>query len=107
MERPIQVDLPHSLGKDEARRRIAANVHRLTEHIPGGARVEHQWAGDELNLTVHALGQAVEARIGVEERLVRCQVILPGFLAMLAGPIEAALQRKGDLLLEDKDRDRR
>lgn len=107
MERPIEVDLPHSLGKDEARRRIASNIHRLTEHIPGGASVEHHWSGDQLKLTVTALGQAVDADIGVEERLVRCRLVLPGFLAMLAGPIETALQRKGNLLLEDKDRDRR
>lgn len=103
MERPIEVDLPHSLGKDEARRRIANNVHKLSEHIPGGgAQVESSWNGDDLNLNIRALGQTVEATIGVQERLVRCRVMLPGMLALFAGPIEAALNAKGrDLLLED------
>ena len=40
MSHPIEVDLPHNLGKDEARRRIANNIHRLQDHIPGGAQVE-------------------------------------------------------------------
>lgn len=102
MQQPIKVDLPHKLGRDEARRRIANNIHKLREHIPGGAQVESTWAGDDLNLGIHALGQAVEAKIGVEETKVRVEVMLPGMLAMFAGPIEAMLQKKGNVLLEDQ-----
>jgi hypothetical protein len=101
MDRPIEVDLPHSLGKDEARRRIANNIHRLQEHIPGGAKVESGWAGDQLNLSVHALGDSVQSTIDVEEAKVHVKVLLPGLLGMFAGPIQVALQKKGDLLLED------
>ncbi len=103
MQQPIKVDLPHKLGRDEARRRIANNIHKLKDHIPGGAaHVDSSWTGDDLNLTVHAMGQAVETRIGVEETKVRVRVMLPGMLAMFAAPIEAMLQKKGDILLEDK-----
>ena len=103
MAKPIQVDLPHKLGRDEARRRIANNIHKLKEHIPGGsAQVESQWQGDDLDLAINALGQAVSAKIGVEETKVRVAVMLPGMLAMFAGPIEAMLQKKGNVLLEDK-----
>ena len=101
MSQPIQVDLPHNLGKDEARRRIANNIHRLHEHIPGGAHVESGWAGDQLNLKVQALGDSVQATIDVEDTKVHLQVLLPGLLGMFAGPIQAVLQKKGDLLLED------
>jgi putative polyhydroxyalkanoate system protein len=101
MTQPIQVDLPHSLGKDEARSRIANNVHKLTEHIPGGAQVESGWSGDQLNLNVQAMGQAVTALVDVEESKVRLKVVLPGMLGMFAGPIQAMLQKKGGLLLED------
>jgi len=106
MSQPIQVDLPHNLGREEARRRIASNIHKLQDHMPGGsAHVASSWQGDELNLNVQALGQSVEARIGVEETFVRCRVMLPGMLGMFAGPIEAMLQRKGsDLLLDDKSK---
>lgn len=103
MQQPIEVDLPHKLGRDEARRRIATNIHKLREHIPGGAsHVDSKWSGDELGLTVHALGQAVETKIAVEETRVRVRVMLPGMLAMFARPIEAMLQKKGDVLLEDQ-----
>ena len=103
MQKPIQVDLPHKLGRDEARRRIANNIHKLKEHIPGGgAQVESAWQGDDLDLAINALGQAVSAKIGVEETKVRVAVMLPGMLAMFAGPIEAMLQKKGNILLEDK-----
>lgn len=101
MSQPIDVELPHKLGKDEARRRIANNVHRLEEHIPGGAQVQSGWAGDQLNVDVAALGQQVTATIDVEETRVRVRVLLPGMLGMFAGPIQAMLQKKGDVLLED------
>jgi hypothetical protein len=103
MQQPIQVDLPHNLGREEAQRRIAANIHKLQGFIPGGAQVTSNWAGSRLDMTVGAMGQEVDARIEVEERHVRCHIQLPGMLAMLAKPIEAMLKAKGgDLLLEDK-----
>jgi hypothetical protein len=106
MERPVEVELPHKLGREEARRRIAGNVHRLEDHIPGGAaQVNSNWVGDQLNLDITAMGQKVAALIDVEETKVRCRVMLPGMLAFFAAPIEAALNMKGrDLLLEDKSK---
>jgi putative polyhydroxyalkanoate system protein len=103
MERPIEVDLPHKLGKDEARRRIADNVDKLAGHIPGGADVKSGWQGDTLNLQVTAMGQTVDASVEVLDAKVRCRMTLPGILAIFARPIEAILSAKGsDLLLEDK-----
>ena len=101
MSQPIEVDLPHKLGKDEARRRIANNVHKLEEHIPGGAAVQSGWAGDQLNLEVAAMGQQVTATIDVEDTKVKLRVLLPPMLGMFSGMIQAALKRKGDVLLED------
>ena len=104
MQRPIDVDLPHKLGRDEARRRLATNIHTLKDHIPGGAtHVDSDWVGDRLNLNVHAMGQSVEAQIDVEDTKVHCRIQLPGMLSLFAAPIEAMLKAKGsDLLLEDK-----
>lgn len=103
MSQPIQVDLPHKLGKEEARRRIANNIHKLKDHIPGSTtHVTSAWSGDELKLDVGAMGQTVQTLIGVEDTVVRVHVLLPGMLGMFAGPIQAMLQKKGDILLEDK-----
>lgn len=101
MSQPIEVDLPHNLGKEEARRRIANNVHRLSDHIPGGAHVQSGWTGDQLNLQVQALGDSVQSTIDVEETKVRVKVLLPGMLGMFSGLIQGALQKKGSVLLED------
>ena len=87
MTQPIEVDLPHKLGKDEARRRIANNVHKLQEHIPGGAQVQSGWAGDQLNLDVAAMGQQVTATIDVMETKVRLKVLLPPALGFFSSII--------------------
>ena len=101
MTQPIDVDLPHNLGKDEARRRIANNIHKLREHIPGGANVQSGWAGDQLNLQIAAMGESVNASIDVMETKVHLKVLLPGTLGMFSGIIQGALQKKGSVLLED------
>ena len=101
MTQPIDVDLPHNLGKEEAKRRIGSNIHRLEQHIPGGAKVESGWSGDQLNLHVAAMGEAVNATIEVMERTVHVKVLLPGVLGMFAGLIQATLQKKAGVLLED------
>jgi len=101
MSQPIEVDLPHNLGKDEARRRIANNIHKLETHIPGGAAVQSGWAGDQLNLDVAAMGQSIMATVDVQETKVHLKVLLPPMLGMFSGMIQAALQKKGSVLLED------
>jgi putative polyhydroxyalkanoate system protein len=101
MSQPIDVDLPHNLGKDEARRRIANNIHKLQEHIPGGAQVQSGWTGDQLNLDVAAMGQSIAATIDVHDKSVHLKVLLPGMLGMFSGIIQGALQQKGSVLLED------
>ena len=101
MTQPIDIDLPHNLGKDEARRRIANNIHKLQEHIPGGASVQSGWSGDQLNLQVAAMGEAVNATIDVMETKVHLKVLLPGMLGMFSGLVQAALQKRGSSLLED------
>ncbi|HEY8592611.1 MAG TPA: polyhydroxyalkanoic acid system family protein [Sphingomicrobium sp.] len=101
MTQPIDVDLPHSLGKDEARRRISNNIHKLQEHIPGGAQVQSGWTGDQLNMDIAAMGQAVTATIDVMDNKVHLRVLLPGMLGMFSGMIQAGLQKKGGVLLED------
>jgi hypothetical protein len=104
MTQPIEVDLPHTLGKDEARRRIANNIHKLQDHIPGGAQVHSGWVGDQLNLDIAAMGQSLTATIDVEETKVHLKVLVPPMLGMFAGLIQAALQKKGSVLLEDHSR---
>ncbi|HEX8526184.1 polyhydroxyalkanoic acid system family protein [Allosphingosinicella sp.] len=100
MIRPLVVDLPHRLGADEARRRIAGGIGKLRDHIPGAAKVDSKWEGDRLDLGVEAMAQRIAAKIEVGESAVRVEVHLPAALAFFAKPIEAVLRRGGAELLE-------
>lgn len=104
MTSPIQVDLPHSLGAAEAKRRIDGGIGRLKDFVPGGAEVRSAWTGDRLGLQVAAMGQEVNAQIDVRDTLVRVELLLPPALAFFGKAIEAALRRKGADLLEDKSK---
>jgi len=102
MTQPIDVSVPHKLGRDEAKRRIAANIGSLQSHIPGGAAVTTNWVGDRLDLAISAMGQSVDASITVEDTQARVHLELAGMLGMLAAPIAAAIRAKAPDLLEDK-----
>jgi hypothetical protein len=102
MTKPVVVDLPHSVGAEEAKRRIAGGIGKLKDHLPGGGTVQHHWTENRLNLGVQAMGQEVAARIDVGDKVVRVEVQLPGFLSFFSGKIEQLMQRHGTELLEDK-----
>ena len=102
MTSPITVDLPHSLGAEEARRRIEGGTSSLAGYMPAGAQVSSRWEGDRLKLDVKAMGQDVNAAIDVQDRIVRVTLLLPPALAFFGKAIEAALRRKGADLLEDR-----
>ena len=104
MNQPIDVDLPHSLGREEARRRIASNIGSLESHIPGGAQVTSQWTGDRLDLKIAAMGQMIEGMLDVQDTKVHVRLALPGMLGMFGGLIAGALKTQGGMLLEDRSK---
>lgn len=104
MSDTISVDLPHSLGAEEAKRRIAANVGGIAGKLPAGAQVSSAWHGDRLKLDIAAMGQQAEAGIEIEEKLVRVSVQLPPALAFFGKAIEAGLRRSAPALLEDRSK---
>ena len=100
----ISVDVPHTLGAAEARRRIEGGTGQLVGRLPAGASARPHWAGDRLLLDITALGQEVKASLDVQEKLVRVEVALPLALAFLRPLIEAGIRRTGTELLEDRSR---
>ena len=104
MSTPITVDIPHGLGRQEARRRIEAGFGRLEQQLFGGGLVTGQtsWSGDRMSFSAQAVGQALSGRLEVLDSLVRIELDLPLVFAMLAGQIRGRLQREGQLLLEKK-----
>nr|WP_299597350.1 polyhydroxyalkanoic acid system family protein [Sphingomonas bacterium] len=97
----MQIDLPHRLGRVEAKRRMQARIGDLAGYMPGGvAEVHSAWPEEyRMALDVAAMGQKVVARIEVEERIVRLNLELPMMLRFASSAIEAVIQRKGSELL--------
>ncbi|WP_419809731.1 polyhydroxyalkanoic acid system family protein [Sphingomonas sp.] len=100
MANPITLDIPHQLGKAGVRSRLEDGIGRLGEKIPGGASVQHRWDGDTLHFTVQAMGQSIVSTATVFDKHVHAVVDLPGFLAMFAGPIKAAIEAEAPKLLK-------
>ena len=124
MSRPVTVTIPHALGKDEAKRRIAQGFGDFQEHLVaglasgagGGGRgggllaaalrstmsFNQTWAGDRLEFEGGGLGQKVTGRIDVGDSSVVMQLDLPEVLAALADRFAGQLQHEGAKMLEHK-----
>jgi hypothetical protein len=100
MSEPVIVDIPHKLGKEGARARLASGVGKIASMIPGGGAVQERWDGDSLHFTLSALGQTVASRLDLHETHVHAEVDLPPMLALFAGKIREKLSKDGPRLLE-------
>lgn len=103
MQKSVEVNIPHDLGRVEARRRLEQGFGRLRSQIAGNvATFEESWSGDRLTFRAGALGQTVSGRLDVFDQSVRIEVDLPWFLAAVAEKLKGRLQQEGTLLLEKK-----
>lgn len=100
----MRVALPHSLGREEVRRRLSERSHEIADHIPGGmAQVRSHWPSDDLmQLEVDAMGQTVTGNIEVHDAQVVIEFDLPGALSFLRPLIEGAVRSNATKLLEKK-----
>ena len=104
--RPVTVNLPHQLGKDEAKQRIVDGFGRMRQQLTGGlgamASFQDRWEGDRLHFEGSALGQKITGRLDVLADAVRVELDLPEILAAMADMITGRLQKEGQKLLEKK-----
>jgi Putative polyhydroxyalkanoic acid system protein (PHA_gran_rgn) len=103
MSKPFMVSIPHSLGKDEAVRRIKDGVHWATTQYGSMVSISaNDWKDDQLAFRVGALGQTAEGIVAVTDTDATVTVQLPWLLAKFAGKVQAVLQQQGPLLLAKK-----
>lgn len=103
MAKPVVVNLPHSLGRAEAHRRLESGFVRIREQIAGKAMaVEEEWEGDRLHFRMSGLGQSISGRLDVLDDAVRIEVDLPWLLATIADKVRGRIAKEGKLLLERK-----
>ena len=104
MSRPVIVTIPHQLGQDEARRRIAEGFSQLRAQMTGGIAsmiaCHERWEGDRLHFDAGMLGQKMTGRLDVSSDSVRIEVDLPEILAALAERIATKLKNEGQKLLQ-------
>lgn len=105
MPRPITVTLSHSLGVEEARRRVREGFGKLSGSLSGGMmfKFSEAWTSeDQLKFEAKGLGQTIDGVIDIFPQHVRIQATLPNVLAAIAEIITGKLEKEGTLLLEKK-----
>ncbi len=100
MSREVLVVLTHSLGREEARRRVASAVERAQASVGQGfVTSEIHWPQpDHASVNVRAMGQSVTGEIDVTDSEVRVRVFLPWLLARFAGKITERIEQAGATL---------
>ena len=99
MTAPIELDIPHQLGKAGVRARLDGGVGKIGRLLPGGAQVVHRWDGDTMVFTVAAMGQSIKSTATIFDDKVHAVVDLPGLLGLFAGRIRDAIQAEAPKLL--------
>ena len=103
MSKPLVVSIPHSLGRQEASRRLKAGLTRAASSVPVLKVDEERWEGDRMIFRVRALGQAAAGHLDVADDHVMVEVRLPWLLQRFAEVAQTAIRSRGNLLLTKRN----
>ncbi|MCZ8018296.1 polyhydroxyalkanoic acid system family protein [Novosphingobium sp.] len=96
----MRIAVPHSLGVEEARRRIRAGSGEVADMVPAFAKVSTAWpTEDRMDLTVGIMGKALTGQIEVGESEVAFSFEIPESLAFVEPLIRGQVEAKGRKLL--------
>ena len=99
MPGPLIVSIPHSLGREEAMRRLKTGLSRAAAHVPIIHIDEERWEDNRMIFRIRAMGQAASGHLDVADDHVRLEVMLPWLLQRFAQMAQGAIQNRGRLLL--------
>jgi Putative polyhydroxyalkanoic acid system protein (PHA_gran_rgn) len=98
---PITITISHSLGRDEARRRLDEGLGYVRSQLgPFVSSINYGWTGYRLDFGLAAIGQTIPGRIDVEDCLVRIELGLPPLLHLFTKPIIDRIRSEGVRLLD-------
>jgi len=103
MSAPLIVSIPHSLGREEATRRLKAGLTRAASSIPVLKVDEERWEDNRMIFRVRAMGQAASGYLDVADDHVRLEVTLPWLLQRFAEVAQVAIRHRGNLLLTKRN----
>jgi len=97
----MRVTLPHSLGKDEVRRRMHKHADEIGSFFPAGlAKVTTGWPSeDRMSIIAEVMGQSIPGGVEVRDNEVVIEMDLPLLLSVMKGPLEAAVKKEAGRLL--------
>ena len=97
----MDVAIPHTLGREEVRKRLREHGHAIGENIPGGiAEIQTSWPSeDRMGLSISAMGQMLTGHIDIEDERVVIDILLPPALGFLKPVINAAIRDQGTRML--------
>lgn len=97
----MQVAIPHQLGREEARRRLQANGHKMGDGVPGGmAQIQTSWASeDRMTMSIQAMGQHLAGHIDIEDAQLVLNIDLPPALGFIEPLVGGAIQQAGQKML--------
>ena len=102
MSQPITVTVPHSLGKEEATRRLRAGLDGARSQFGLALSLQETWEDDTLAFRVATLGQSASGKVNVSDDHVVLNVELSGVLGAFADMIRSRVRKEATLLLEKK-----
>jgi hypothetical protein len=97
----MRITLPHSLGREEVRRRLHARSGEIAGLFPGGmAEVAVSWPDqDRMALDVTAMGKTVAGAVEIGDHEVAFVIDLPPALLFIEPLVRGAIESKGRKLL--------
>jgi hypothetical protein len=96
----LSLDIPHSLGQEEAARRLKekfAAAH--AEHRNEVSNFRQEWQNHTFSFGFHVLGMAVNGTVAVEEKSIKLITHLPLAASFFKGQIEDRIRREMASLL--------
>ena len=92
MSKAIVVTVPHNLGAETAKQRLAMHIEQLRkDYVDKIAHSEVVWTGNRADMRISALGQVITAQIDVLNDALRIEVQLPWILSVLSSKVQDAL----------------
>ncbi len=102
MASPLIVSVPHSIGKDEAMRRLKSGMAQMLAAVPLVKVYDPTWIGDQMSFNVRAVGKTASGTIDVPEDHVRLAVSLSRILRQFAAQVQGAITQGTRKLLEKR-----
>jgi hypothetical protein len=101
---PFVVTISHSLGKQEASRRLQDGLAEATRALADNKMVltEYTWEENRAAFTVGVAGQTARGTIDVEDSQVRLEIYLPWMLSLIASHVQPYIEERGLALLAAK-----